>query len=128
MTLSQKIVIILVVFVHFVQNYTRNTFRDDFFQDLWRQARAQRTQKETYSQNYRNYSYSSKSSGRGYSHSYYSQSSHFNVPPSFQTNDLPAAKRWLNESRFNVEEAQTNFDSDHVAVAAYMSRMVGSQN
>ena len=48
----------------------------------------------------------------------------FNVPPSFQRSDLPAARRWLDEAGEDLKAARKNFSAGSYNYAAYAARMV----
>ena len=84
-----------------------------------RQASSQRDQRREWKDNYRRYNprYNSRdrSTGPGFS---------FNVPPSFQKSDLPAARRWLAEAEEDLKAARKNFSAGFYNYAAYAARMV----
>lgn len=93
---------------------------EEFFRHFNERAQSQRSYRENYYSNFRsNY----RSDEEGFRRRYSSQSN-FNVPPSFQKNDLRAARRWLKEAYHDIEAAKTTLANGHCKYAAYSSRMV----
>ena len=93
---------------------------EDIFREFNRHAHSQRTYRENY---YRDYKSNYRRDEEGFKRRY-SSHSNFNVPPSFQKNDLRAARRWLKEAKHDIEAAKTTLNNDHCKYAAYSSRMV----
>ena len=93
----------------------------DLFRSWDREARSQGERRREWRDNYRRHytsssnRYSSRSSSSGFS---------FNVPPSFQRSDLPAARRWLDEAGEDLKAARKNFSAGSYNYAAYAARMV----
>ena len=91
----------------------------DLFRRWHKEASSQRDQRREWKDNYRRYNprYNSRdrSTGPGFS---------FNVPPSFQKSDLPAARRWLAEAEEDLKAARKNFSAGFYNYAAYAARMV----
>jgi len=88
-------------------------FWEDLFRHFDQEARYQRSRRESYERNYRDYHRS------GGSNSY----SRYNVPPSFDKNNIDGAWKWLKESKENLLAANDNMSRDHCDVAAYFYRM-----
>lgn len=97
-----------------------SNFRRDFWRDFFRNcddtARDQRYQRQNYYQNYQRYR--TKDNSESYN------DFQWNVPPSFETNNLGAARMWLEIAKSDLKAAKDNLNSGNHRVAAYMCRMV----
>merc|ERR1712181_141843 len=82
------------------------------------QARSQRFTRERYHSNFR-----SRSSFRS-NREEYRESQRWGVPPSFESNNLPAARLWLEVGKSELESARTNLDAGQHMAAAFWARMV----
>jgi len=94
-------------------------FSNDFYEEMFRQwgeqARSHRFTRERYHSNF-----SSRSS---FHREEYKESQRWGVPPSFESNNLPAARLWLEVGKSDLKSAQSNLAARHFMWAAYTARM-----
>merc|ERR1711971_736645 len=83
------------------------------------QARSQRFTRERYHSNF-----SSRSS---FHREEYKESQRWGVPPSFESNNLPAARLWLEVGKSDLKRAASNLAAGDFMWAAYAARMVRTQ-
>eukprot|EP00092_Neocalanus_flemingeri_P072972 GFUD01089928.1.p1 GENE.GFUD01089928.1~~GFUD01089928.1.p1 ORF type:complete len:970 (+),score=206.26 GFUD01089928.1:1-2910(+) len=95
-------------------------FRGDFWRDFFRNcddtARDQRYQYQNYHQNFQRQ--------RTRENPNYQNDFRWNVPPSFKTNNLGAARMWLEVAKTDLKAAEENLAAENYRVAAYMCRLV----
>jgi hypothetical protein len=95
-------------------------FTDPFWEDIFRQwdgqARSQRQSRDRYYSNFRSWG--------GHSGEEQRESRRWNVPPSFETNNLSASRKWLEQGKYELKVAIDNLTMGHHAYAAYAVRMV----